>query len=131
MKIIIHTSSTDTEYIKTLVGKGIKGFINKNSSVKKIVGAIKLVSAGRVYIDNYFNFSVFKNNISSKILEDIIKGLLSKQEKMVLKLIFEGFENKAIAGKLELSIKTVETYKERIKEKLGVPSVKEIYKLKE
>ena len=52
---------------------------------------------------------------------------LSKREKEVLKLISEEFENKAIAKKLFLSVKTVESHKETIKQKLGMKTIKELY----
>lgn len=57
----------------------------------------------------------------------IFKENLSKREEEVMRMIFEGFENKAIAKKLFLSVKTVEFYKENLKQKLGVKTIKELY----
>jgi len=54
---------------------------------------------------------------------------LSKREQKILELISEGYENKAIAVKLNLSIKTVEWHKEKIKQKLGKKCIKELYEL--
>ena len=58
-----------------------------------------------------------------------IMNYLSEREKEVMNLILIGFENKAIAKKLSISIKTVEFHKENIKQKLGKNSVKELYDL--
>lgn len=55
--------------------------------------------------------------------------LLSKREKQVFELIMEGFENKAIAKRLFISTKTVEFHKEKIKQKLGLATVRELYSL--
>lgn len=57
----------------------------------------------------------------------IITKLLSKREKEVINLIADGFENKAIAKKLFISVKTVEFHKENLKQKLGVKTNKELY----
>lgn len=57
----------------------------------------------------------------------IITKLLSKREKEVIRLISDGFENKAIAKKLFLSVKTIEFHKENLKQKLGVRTNKELY----
>lgn len=58
-----------------------------------------------------------------------LTGLLSKREVDVFVLITQGFENKAISRKLGISIKTVESHKEKIKHKFGVPTMKELYNL--
>ena len=58
-----------------------------------------------------------------------ITKLLSKREKEIYGLIIDGFENKAIAQKLFISVKTVEFHKENLKQKLGVKSVRELYNL--
>ena len=54
---------------------------------------------------------------------------LSAREKQVLALVTDGFENRAIAKKLFISVKTVECHKENIKLKLGVKTVSELYAL--
>lgn len=55
--------------------------------------------------------------------------LLSKREQEVLQLISEGFQNKSIAKKLSISVKTVEFHKENLKHKLGTPTIKDLYDL--
>lgn len=54
---------------------------------------------------------------------------LSRREKEILRLIVEGFENKAIAKKLFISVKTVEFHKENLKQKLRLRSNRELYEL--
>lgn len=54
---------------------------------------------------------------------------LSKREQEVLRLILEGFENKAIAKKLFISVKTVEFHKENLKQKLQLKTNRELYEL--
>ncbi len=54
-------------------------------------------------------------------------GKLSKRENEIFEFISDGFENKAIADKINISVKTVESHKQNIKEKLGLQSIKELY----
>lgn len=58
-----------------------------------------------------------------------IKEVLSQREMDVLLLIVEGFQNKSIAEKLYISVKTVEFHKENIKQKLGISKVSDLYEL--
>ncbi|OGM11808.1 hypothetical protein A2Z22_02495 [Candidatus Woesebacteria bacterium RBG_16_34_12] len=68
-------------------------------------------------------------NIESiKAIESLAESL-SKREKEVVRLMAEGFENRAIADKLFVSVKTVEFHKENIKQKFGIKKVKELYRL--
>jgi two-component system, NarL family, response regulator NreC len=59
----------------------------------------------------------------------IYQSDLSKREIEILKLIIYGLENKAIARKLFISVKTVEFHKENLKQKLGIKTNKELYNL--
>ncbi|MFO7445734.1 MAG: response regulator transcription factor [Ignavibacteriaceae bacterium] len=129
-KSIIYTSSKDPHYFKNLIENGICGIFHKKSPVEKISEAIKLVNIGSVYIDAHVNFSIFRNDFIQELQEDIITGPLSKREKEILVLISLGLKNKQIAKKLSLSVKTIGNYKEKIKDKLGVSTVKELYNLK-
>ncbi len=78
-------------------------------------------------------FLVFSRNDKRSIYEKIFfykKGKadkLSKKETEILELICTSFENKTIAYKLNVSVKTVESHKQNIKEKLGLQSIKELY----
>ena len=65
------------------------------------------------------------NNLVTNLRENI--SLLSKREYEVLIFIAEGLENKAIAKRLFISVKTVEFHKENIKQKLGIKTIKELY----
>ena len=62
-----------------------------------------------------------------RIKEEINR--LSEREKEIILFIRSGLENKAIAKKLRISVKTVETHKENIKNKLGLATVKELYEM--
>ena len=67
---------------------------------------------------------MFKKQQNNEMTE-----VLSKRETEIFRLIVDGFENRAIAKKLYISVKTVESHKENIKQKLGVKSVRELYYL--
>ena len=67
--------------------------------------------------------------LNTCIRDNKITAMLTKREKEVFRLIVDGFENKAIAKKLFISVKTVEYHKENLKQKLGVTTIKELYSL--
>ena len=127
-KIIIFTFNTDADFFKVIINGGIRGLLHKKVGKEKILEAITVVSANGVYIDERISNLILRHNIKETLYKDITEKL-SRREKDVLTLILQGFENKAIAKKLFISTKTVETHKEKIKDKTGISSVKELYKL--
>ena len=127
-KTILYTGSNDPVYLKYVVNRGIRGIIHKKSSKEKIIEAIRLINIGGVYIDNNVNISIHKLTLNET---ENVSGLeiLSRREKDVVNLISKGFTNKEIASELTLSVKTVENHKERIKNKLGIKNINDLYSL--
>jgi two-component system nitrate/nitrite response regulator NarL len=123
-KVLIFTMHDSKEYIVKVIEAGMKGFVLKDSSPTELIAAIEAVSRGEVY---------FSSKVSQFVMNDYIKtmtkkasantGNLSKRELEVIVLIAEGQSNKDIALKLFISIRTVETHRERIMRKLGIHTV--------
>ena len=88
------------------------------SVAKELVDAIRIVHAGRRYLSKLLTDGLI-DRIVSGVLEDPL-ALLSARERQVLQMIAEGNSIVEIARMLSLSRKTVETYRERMMEKLGV-----------
>ena len=127
-KTILYTSSNDPVYLKYIANRGIRGIIHKKSSKEKIIEAIRLINIGGIYIDNNVNISIHKLMLS-EIENASGLEMLSRRERDVVSLISKGFTNKKIAGELSISVKTVENHKERIKNKLGIKNIRELYAL--
>jgi len=116
LKIIMLTMYEKIEYLKEALKAGAKGYVIKRAADSELIDAIRIVSKGEVYIHP---------KITKEFIEKSIKDTpdeLSPREKEVLVLLSQGFTNKEVADKLDISMKTVETYRARIMGKLGLSS---------
>jgi two-component system, NarL family, response regulator NreC len=121
IKVVAMTANEDESYLRQLCKVGAVGYVLKRSAGDELVKAIGAVAKGGVY---------FEAALASKALATQMTGgksatgpvALSDREKEVLVMLAWGYSNKEIAGQLTLSVKTVETYKVRIGEKLGLRS---------
>lgn len=113
LKIIILTMHPEDIYGKTALQMGASGYLIKDDEPKKLINAINRVHAGE---------QIFSEDLmTSKKKHKPIK--LSQREIEVLKLLSSGHSNKDIAEELEISDKTVSTYKLRLLNKIGGKSV--------
>ena len=88
-----------------------------------LIQAIRMVAAGDVYLDPAIAGKVVGSLLGkSLVVRDPAAAELSERETDVVKLIAQGYSNKEIATLLNLSVKTVETYKTRAMEKIGLDS---------
>jgi DNA-binding NarL/FixJ family response regulator len=106
-------------YAERALLAGAYGYIMKQEAIPKVVEAIRHVLKGEIYASNTIKEKVFKRlmnpqSVGSKSPLDI----LTNRELEVLRLIGQGFSTKEIADRLHLSIKTIGTYRENLKEKL-------------
>jgi DNA-binding NarL/FixJ family response regulator len=123
MKVVALTAHEDESYLRQLCKVGAVGYVLKRSAGDELIKAIGAVAKGGVY----FEATLANKALARQITGVPVKGEshaseLSEREKEVLIMLAWGYSNKEIAGKLALSVKTVETYKLRIGEKLGLRS---------
>lgn len=123
VKVVALTVHEDESYLRQLGLAGAAGYVLKRSAGTELIRAIRTVAEGGLYYDATLATRV----LSSQLAESTARGKphaseLSDREKEVLILIAWGYSNKEMAAKLQLSIKTVETYKVRIGEKLHLRS---------
>ncbi|WP_099354000.1 response regulator [Fredinandcohnia onubensis] len=128
--ILILTMHDDEEYLFRAIQSGASGYILKNAPHEDLLGAIQSVSTGNAYLTP----SATKV-LMSGYLDRVKKGdnadtfaLLSEREKEVLEWIAKGYSNKEIAERLVISVKTVESHKSNLMEKLGLKSRPELVK---
>ena len=116
--------STD-EHIKRALKAGARGFLLKESAVVEVVKAVREVHKGECY---------FSQKISRRLIDSIVWQLcndegesqldkLSPREIEVLQLVVEGKTSSEIADILSLSPKTIETYRSRLMNKLGIEDI--------
>jgi DNA-binding NarL/FixJ family response regulator len=121
-RILVLTVHEERAYLRQLVELGVGGYLLKRSAADELPRAIHAVAAGGMYLDPA---------IAGKVVGRLARRAgdhagqqaeLSERETDVLRLVAGGHSNKAIASRLNISVKTVETYKARAMEKLGFSS---------
>jgi two-component system, NarL family, response regulator NreC len=129
LRILALTVHDDDAYAREFLRAGAAGYLLKRAPTDELLRAIRAVASGGVYIDP---------RIASRLIHTLAKpetpnantsADLSDREAEVLKLIALGYANKEVAAKLNISVKTVETYKARSMEKLGLKSRVDIVRI--
>lgn len=119
-KVLALTVHEDKNYLRMLLEAGAVGYVLKRAAAAELVQAIRAVAAGGTYLDPTVAGSVV--GALARRGADDAQAELSGREVEVLRLLALGYSNKEIAARLKLSVKTVETYKSRSMEKLGLRS---------
>jgi len=125
IKVLVLTMYDDEGYLHTVMESGGDGYIIKKAADIELLAAIRAVNRDEVFLDTSLTRGVLKSYYEGyrpgrKGSEEEKGKLLSGREKEVLRLVALGYTNKQIADKLVVSIKTVESHKARIREKLNV-----------
>lgn len=125
-KILVLTMHDDEGYLKRVLKSGCSGYILKRAADVELISAIRAVYRGELFVDPSLVKHLVNDFIGTKDPDEQshvkTAGALSERENEVLKLIALGYTNKQIADELYLSVKTVETHKSKIKEKLNIRS---------
>lgn len=119
--IVVLTRHEDDAYVQELLRAGASGYVLKHSPPPQLLGAIRAVAAGGVYLDPA---------VSGRVADGLLDGRLDRRraadatiterESEVLRLVAVGHSNKDIAGRLDISVKTVELHKANAMRKLGL-----------
>lgn len=123
IKVLSLSVHEDTGYLRKLLEAGASGYILKRSAAETLIHAIRIVADGGVYLDPALAGKVVDSFVGRPSPSNPPAAVaLSEREGDVVRLIALGYSNKEIATQLNLSVKTVETYKARAMEKLGLSS---------
>ena len=124
VKVIGLSVHSDKGIASEMFMAGASGYLTKECAFEELVKAIRSVMAGQIYLSAEIADSVIRDFVGVNSYTDDLKfPRLSAKERMVLQFISEGKSTKDIAGELNLSIKTVETYRLKIMNKLGITNV--------
>ncbi|MEA2176358.1 MAG: hypothetical protein QOD00_3950 [Blastocatellia bacterium] len=119
VKVLVLTMHEDKGYLRQLLKAGACGYVLKRAVAAELIHAIRTVAAGGVYLDPALTGKVIGSYIRRRSVEDELRKTdLSERETEVLQLVAWGYSNKEMAHKLDISMRTVETYKARLMEKL-------------
>ncbi|HEY1022257.1 MAG TPA: response regulator transcription factor [Flavisolibacter sp.] len=119
IKVVAFSSFDDTHYIKQIIRNGASGYLLKNADQQTILTAIKTVLNGGEYIDESLKKILIQESISGQ-RRSLFDIPLTKREKEILQLIANGLSNQEIADKLFISLRTVETHRFNLTQKLDV-----------
>ena len=122
VKIIALTVHEDRAYVHPVLDAGARGYLLKRSAGEELLRAVRAVYQGALYLDPAIADKASTRAPEIALTSEEDGGELSRREEDVLKLVSQGFSNKQIAGQLEISVKSVETYKARASEKKGLHS---------
>lgn len=121
-KVLVLTMHEDENYLYQMLNAGADSYVPKKAADTELLAAIRATYRGEHFIHSSMTnglLSHARGNAVDKTFDSRKKDLLSQREKEVLRLLAMGYTNQQIADKLYLSVRTVETYKARLKEKLG------------
>ena len=128
-KVIGLSMHTDRRFVSEMLKAGASGFVSKDSAFEELVQAIRTVQDGNIYLSPSAAGVVVDDYLRrSAPAEPSVFSALTAREREVLQLMSEGRNTKQIAMDLHVSIKTIETHRRQIMEKLGLYSVAELTK---
>lgn len=119
IKVIALTNFEQSHYVKQMIRNGAMGYLLKNTDQETLVEAIKTVHTGQQYIDSHIQKLLLEESISGR-KASIFEIPLTKREKEILKLIAEERTNQQIADSLFISLRTVETHRLNLTQKLNI-----------
>jgi len=123
--IVILSIHSDLEHIFRALQAGAQGYLLKESAGAEVISAVRAVYLGRRYLSPSIRDMVMEAYMQNRRIQSPLE-LLSAREREVLQLTVEGNSSAVIAERMELSPKTVETYRSRLMGKLGVRDLTEL-----
>ena len=121
-QVLILSMHDDPAYVRAALGAGARGYVVKTLKVDDLLQAIRDVARGRLVIDlddPELTASIFQR-VGRGRPHEVGRSRLSQREEQVLRLLSQGHSNLKISEQLDLSPKTVATYRARLGEKLGL-----------
>lgn len=132
LKVIMLSMYTNQEFIFNAIKFGAKGYLPKNITREELVDAIKQVYNGNEYFSKDVSGIILKNYLKQvknpERVETLQEERLTPREMEILKFVAEGYSNQLIADKLFISVRTVESHKNHIMQKLELTTTVDLVK---
>lgn len=122
LKVLVLTMHSDSEYVERAIHGGADGYLLKDSAVSDLVAGLEAVTLGRAYYSPAVQRSL-SEMVRGKSATPTALETLTDREREVLKMVAEGLTTKEIAGRLDISIRTVESHRANLMRKLDLRSV--------
>ncbi len=121
-RVLVLTMQSEEDYLVPLMEAGAAGYLVKSAADRELIDAVRAVAHGDVYV-RPAAARILARNLTKKdpaAAERLRFDKLTQRERDVLKFVAQGFSAPEIGEKLFISPKTVDTYKQRIQEKMGL-----------
>lgn len=125
-RVVVLTMHDMPAYLRAALAAGASGYVVKRAADSALLAAIRDVHRGQTVLDPALAASVVQSGLRRRGATTSPATPLSQREREVLELVAQGYTNQQIADHLGLSVKTVETYRARLVEKLGLQSRAEL-----
>jgi len=123
IRVLILSMYAHESYVHATLRGGAAGYLLKDAAREELLTAIRTVAQGETYLSSQISALLLKDDVVGERLEERPLDRLSSRQLQVLKLIAEGLTTKQIALALNISIKTVETHRARLMERLDIYEV--------
>lgn len=123
VKVVMLSMHANEEYVLRALRAGVNGYIIKDAAIVELELAIKAVVAGETYLSPTISRSVIENYLNRTNGKSSSLEQLTPRQREILQLIAEGQSTKEIAFTLKLSVKTVETHRAQLMERLEIYDV--------
>ena len=128
--ILVVSMHNENLYAERVLRAGARGYITKQQATRDILLAIRRVLSGGIYLNETTGAAVLARLAATpQAKEDSVLEVLTDRELQVFELTGQGFNTREISTQLHIDMKTVETYRLRIREKLNLESSSELLKL--
>jgi DNA-binding NarL/FixJ family response regulator len=128
-KVVAFSMHTDHQFVAGALKAGVSGYLQKDSAFEELERAIRTVTNNQTYLSPRIAGDVVGGYVEKLVAEESADpASLTDREREVVQLYAEGHTTKQIADLLNLSVKTIETHRRHIMEKLNVTSIAELTK---
>lgn len=128
-KVIALSMHSDRRFVLQMLKAGAVGYLLKDSAFEELAAAIQAVVSGQTYLSPKITDVVIKEYLHSQTRSEAsVFTILTHREREVLQLLAEGKSTKEIAATLHVSVKTIETHRQQVMDKLDIHSVAELTK---
>lgn len=127
IKVVMLSMHSTVEHVYRALQAGALGYLRKESAGREVLEAIRTVHLGRRYLSKKITESAVDDYIHQRAVESPLESL-SQREREILQLIVDGISGVEIARQLNLSPKTVDTYRSRMMLKLGIGDLPSLVK---
>jgi DNA-binding NarL/FixJ family response regulator len=128
LPVLVLSMHSEKLYAERVIKAGAKGYISKLASPFEVVKAVNKVLDGQIYVSELVSEAILERlGTAGKASQLSGLDILSDREIEVFQLVGRGLNSREIAERLNLGLSTVDSYRARIKEKLGIKNAVELY----